>query len=354
VEVSSAARDADFELVHADTLRFFPELVVELGGEPERLAREAGVDLVVASDCSNLTYSDWIALLEHAASALHCPDFGLRLARRQGGGRVFGPMGVVMRNSSTFGEAIDYVAKHCHAHSLAARVRLERDPASGALFSGHEILVEGQPNKRQAVEQLMLLGHLNALEITGGRARAREVHFRRPPLSPLRTYRRYFGCDVFFDQKEDGVVYSVRDLQAPIVDRDVRLYEEATSFIESEFRRVAPPVHAQVRAVILQLIGTEPCSNERIAAELGLHTRTLHRRLKAEGKSFEEIKDEVRRDVALSYLTESDLPLALVAGKLGYAEHSVLTRSCVRWFAAAPSQVRRRARSARAAEQTAD
>jgi AraC-like DNA-binding protein len=340
-----AQHDAEFELVHADTLRFFPELVRELGGDPEALLRGVGADPRVLSEGrSELGYRLWVTLLEHAAAELHCPDFGLRLAKRQGGGRVFGPMGVVMRNSKTFGEALEYVATHCHAHSLAARVRLDRDEVARSVFSSHEILLERLPNKRQAIEQLLLLGHLNALEITGGRARVREVRFRHQPLSAPRAYRRYFGCDVRFDQNEDGVVYGERDLASPIIEADVRLYEQATSFIAARFTRVTPPMHARVRAVILQLMGEEDCSNERVAAELGLHTRTLHRRLQAEGKSFEAIKDEVRRDVALSYLTESDLPLALVAQKLGYAEQSVLTRSCVRWFSASPSALRSRAR----------
>ena len=103
-------------------------------------------------------------------------------------------------------------------------------------------------------------------------------------------------------------------------------------------------MHAQVRGVILQFLGAEDCSNEGVAAELHLHPRTLHRRLKAEGRTFQEIKDEVRRDVALYYLQHTDLDLTHVAEKLGYAEHSVLTRSCIRWFAAAPSQLRARAR----------
>jgi AraC-like DNA-binding protein len=342
----SVRGDDDFDLVHADMLRFYADLVGELGGDPDTLCRRAGVDPAMISDGrSHLGYRAWVLLMEQAAAELQCDDFGMRLARLQGGGRVFGPMGVVMRNSRTFGDAIEYVAQHSHAHSLAARVRLERDPASRSVFTGHEILVGGLPNKRQAVEQLLLLGHLNAGEITGGRARVREVRFRHQPLSSPRTYRRYFGCNVLFDQREDGVVYSERDLAAPIVEPDRQLYEMATSFIAREFTRVSPPMHALVRAAILQRIGVEDCSNERIADELGLHTRTLHRRLKAEGKSFEEIKDEVRRDVALSYLTETDLPLTLIAQKLGYAEHSVLTRSCARWFSASPSRVRSQARA---------
>jgi len=69
----------------------------------------------------------------------------------------------------------------------------------------------------------------------------------------------------------------------------------------------------------------------------------LQRRLKCEGQSFESIKDEVRRDTAMRYLQRQDLPLTKVAEKLGYAEQSVLSRSCYRWFAASPKELRERA-----------
>ncbi len=330
-----------FDLVHTDMLRFFTDLVNDLGGDPQALMLDVGIDpSLLATGKATLSYRSMITLLEHAATQLQCTDFGMRLASRQGGGQVFGPIGVVMKNSNTFGEGLDYVQKHFHAVSLVARMRFEQDRAGHKLFVGHEILLERLVNKRQAVEQALLLGHLNALEITGGQARVREVLFRYQPLSSLSTYRRYFGCDVRFEQAEDGVVFSERDLQCRTVDPDAQLYEMATSFIDARFTRVAPPMHIQVRAVILQLIGTEDCGNERVAAELCLHPRTLHRRLKVEGKSFEGIKDEVRRDVALSYLQQTDLPLPLIAEKLGYAEHSVLSRSCFRWFCASPSQLR--------------
>ena len=131
----------------------------------------------------SLRCRSWINLLEHAAAELQCLDFGMRLARLQTGGKVFGPIGKVMKNSRTLGEAIDYVASHVQAHSLAAGIRLERDHAARTLFVTHEILLDRLPNRRQAIEQVLLLGHLNAVETTGGQARAREVHFRHQPLS---------------------------------------------------------------------------------------------------------------------------------------------------------------------------
>lgn len=323
-----------FDVVHARILRFFPELVEELGGDASALLARAGID---PESRAGATYRQMIQLMELAAAELACPDFGMRLAKLQGGG-MFGPLGLAMKNSRTFGDALEYVSKHTYAHSLAARIRLTRFPAGA--FSAHDILLEGVPVKSQLVEQIILVGHLSAMEITGGHARVRRVHFRHQPVSPLKTYRRYFGCEVRFGQQEDGVLFSSADLACPILDPDSKAFERVTAFIDSAFARHLPPLHAQVRGVIMQYLGSERCINDLVAAELNLHPRTLHRRLRAEGTSFQKIKDEVRRDVMLYYLRQTRLDFTRISERLGFAEQSVMTRCCRRWFGASPTRVR--------------
>jgi AraC-like DNA-binding protein len=245
-----------------------------------------------------------------------------------------------MKNSRTFGDALEYVSQHTYAHSLAAAIWLKRSRSTKTVFVGHDILLDAIPNKSQAIEQILLVGHLAAVEITGGRARVRKVHFRHQPVSSLRTYRRYFGCSVRFGQNEDGVVFSEQDLASPIVDPDSKIYQAITSLIDATFTRHRPPLHAQTRGVIMQHLGSDHCTNDWIANALNLHPRTMHRRLNAEGTSFQHIKDEVRRDVMLYYLQQTDLDFALISDRLGFAEQSVMTRYCKRWFSASPTSLR--------------
>ena len=144
---------------------------------------------------------------------------------------MFGPLGAVMRHSRTFGEALDYVSAHTYAHSLAARIWLRRFPEESAvIFVGHDILARS-PGKvgEQAIEQILLVGHLVAKEITGGAVRARRVHFRHQPISSPGLYRKYFDCAVFFGQTEDGMCFSERDFAKPIVDTDVRALRDCRS-----------------------------------------------------------------------------------------------------------------------------
>jgi len=335
-----------FDAVHARLLRFFPEQVAELGGDADGLLRAVGIE---AADHPSrrpaATYRQMVALLELAAVELDCPDFGLRLGRRQTAANTFGPLGLVMRNSRTFGEALGYVRKHTYAHSLAARIWQRRLPAEGLVFSGHDILVDRIPVKSQVIEQILLVGHLGAMEMTGGYARVRRVHFRHQPVSSIKTYHRYFGCEVRFGQDADGVLFSEADLACPIIDPDFQAYDRVTAFIDRRFTRQHPPLHAQARGLVMQFLGSERCTNDHIAAELNLHPRTLHRRLKAEGTSFQQIKDEVRRDVMLYYLRQTNFEFARISEKLGFAEQSVMTRSCNRWFQASPTRVRAQGRA---------
>lgn len=340
--VVPAAKDAH-DVVHARVLRFFPELVETLGGDGSALLRHAGI---AQSDIANgkytATYRQMIELLEAAAATLKCADFGMRLASLQGAG-IFGPLGLVMKTSRNFGEALDYVVKHTFAHSPAARIWLRRFAAEEMVFSGHDILLDGVARKSQAIEQLMLAGNLMAMEMTGGAVRARKVHLRHQPVSSRATYRRYFSCEVSFGQNEDGVFFSAQDLACPIIGADPDARSIAALFIDTEFARHRPPLHALVRGMVLQYLGTNECTNDKIAEELSLHPRTLHRRLAAEQTSFQKIKDEVRRDFMLYYIQKTDLDFCDVSEKLGFAEQSVMSRYCARWFAASPSALRARA-----------
>lgn len=335
----SSAVDAN-DIVHARVLSFFPELVTHLGGDYRAMQRQAGIaSLNAANGECNASYRQMIEIIENAAVVLKCPDFGMRLAALQGGA-IFGPLGSVMKTSRNFGEALDYVVKHTFAHSPAAHIWLRRFPAEGLVFSGHDILLEGVEQKSQAMEQLMLVGHLTAMEITGGAVRARKVHFRHQPISSRAAYRRYFSCEVSFGQNEDGVYFSEQDMACPIIGADPDARTIAALFIDTEFARHRPALHALVRGMVLQYLGTEDCTNDKIAAELNLHPRTLHRRLAAEDTSFQKIKDEVRRDFMLYYIQRTTLDFCGISEKLGFAEQSVMSRYCARWFAASPSTLR--------------
>lgn len=88
---------------------------------------------------------------------------------------------------------------------------------------------------------------------------------------------------------------------------------------------------------------TEGCvSQEHIARELGISSRTLRRRLSEEGQSFQGLLDRCRMEfAALEFRIRRKLSLSDMALRLGYSEHSTFSRAFARWAGMAPQEYRR-------------
>ncbi|MBU6266069.1 MAG: helix-turn-helix transcriptional regulator [Sphingomonadales bacterium] len=338
----AAAEAPGYDLIHARILRHFPEVVTALGGNPGALLAAQGLTPEQCDHPNVVTCRQWIAVMDAAATALSAPDFGLRLAERQGGIGVYGQLGGAMRNARSFGDALRYVATHNAAHSLAARVWMGATASGGHVFMGHDLLVAGVPGRAQAIEQVLLGGQLGARFLTADKAGARRVHFRHRALSDPAVYRRHFGCDVRFCRNEDGIAFEAAALDCPIVDADEAAFRHIAAGIERRFGQERPPFHAVVRGVVMQRLGAGPCSNADVGAALGLHPRTLLRRLRDEGTTFQRIKDEVRLDLMAYYLRETDLDFSRISEKLGFTEQSVMSRFARTRTGHSPSELRAR------------
>ena len=338
VETADDARDA---LVRVDALRRSDELVASLGGDLAQLFARVQLDpAMLANRHAMLPLRALATLFDKAATDLGCPDFALRLAALQNGENVLGPLDIAMRHSRTLGDAFAYCAAHFQAYSPGLRLWLEHDAGSRTVFLGGEALLPRQPGLAAVMDHTLLMFRHVAANLSGGQCCPREVRLREPPASAASDHAGYFRCPVSTGAAADGLVFAARDFAIPIVGIDPLIYALATSFVETRYPPKAPVLSARVHANIERLLQDGQCTSSAVAAMLGMHPRTLQRRLRAEGKAFEAIKDDVRRDLALRYLTRSELPLIRVAELLGYSETSVLSRSCHRWFAASPRQVR--------------
>ncbi len=337
----------EFDIIHGRMLRNFHDLVHGLGGDPDALLAAAGIGPPPApAGQIRATYRQFVALLELAASRLDCADFGMQLAMRQAATAFAGALGDGMRASRNFGEAISFVCGHSYAHSLAAWIWRKPSLSGRSTVVGHDILLEGLPHKSQTMEYMLLVGKLATLDLTGGVVRARKVLFRHQPISPPRLYRRNFGCEVRFGRHADAMLYNDHDLACPIATPDARARQQARDTITARYARHKPPLHANIRGMIFHTLATEFCTKEYIAEGLGLHPRTMTRRLAEEATSFQRIKDHVRRDRMLYYVQQTDLDFTAISERLGFSEQAVMTRCCHKWFAMSPTGLREKTKIA--------
>jgi AraC-like DNA-binding protein len=68
--------------------------------------------------------------------------------------------------------------------------------------------------------------------------------------------------------------------------------------------------------------------------------RTLQRRLRAEKTGYKQILDDVRRELAVDYVSEPDLSIKEITYMLGFSEPSNFTRAFKRWTGTSPNAYR--------------
>ncbi len=81
---------------------------------------------------------------------------------------------------------------------------------------------------------------------------------------------------------------------------------------------------------------------DTLALQLEIHPKRLRRRLKGEGIEYQDLKDQLRRDMAINALTQTSLSIERIAERTGFAETSTFTRSFKRWTGVTPFTYRRK------------
>jgi len=82
---------------------------------------------------------------------------------------------------------------------------------------------------------------------------------------------------------------------------------------------------------------------EQASSHLHCSVRTLCRRLAGEGTTFQALKDELRRDIAIQRLTETEETITKIAGDIGFDDPSAFHRAFRNWTGSTPGTYRRRA-----------
>ena len=174
----------------------------------------------------------------------------------------------------------------------------------------------------------------------------------RAPLRPVRVttpyppedadaYIEYFGVRV---RKSDRytVAYSAEDAARPFLTANEAMW----GFFEPELRRrlseleEGTAVAERVRAALLELLPSGEGSMEAVAHELAFSSRTLQRRLKGEGTTFQAVLSNTRESLARHYLANSAMSAGEISFLLGYEDPHSFYRAFNAWTGQTPERVR--------------
>ncbi len=86
----------------------------------------------------------------------------------------------------------------------------------------------------------------------------------------------------------------------------------------------------------------EPQDARTIASDMAMTEQTLRRRLRAEGYTFQKIKDNLRLDAAIFHLMGDKYTITDISDRLGFSTPSAFSRAFKTWTGVSPEQYRNR------------
>jgi AraC-like DNA-binding protein len=157
-----------------------------------------------------------------------------------------------------------------------------------------------------------------------------------------KDYSEVFGTPVHFGSSRDAFSFHRRYLEFPVVQSEASLDKMLETY-PAELFRIDPESHG-VANKVRHLIGSDfqrplPTLAE-VAGRLHMTTPTLHRRLQEEGTSFQQLKDQCRKNAAIGYLASGDHTTQELAELMGFSDSSTFHRAFKKWTGLTPSEFR--------------
>jgi AraC-like DNA-binding protein len=196
---------------------------------------------------------------------------------------------------------------------------------------------------RHQIEFFMMVLLRMCRQLSGVRvvpSRLRLTHRRGSERGKLAAY---FGRRIEFAARVDELAFSARTAALAVVTADPYLNKLLVANCEEALAR-RPMSRGSFRAAAENaMVPLLPHGNARaahIAHRLGMSQRTAARRLAAEGLTFSEVREDLRRDLARQYLADPQLSISRISWLLGYREVSAFTHAYKRWTGRTPRDSR--------------
>ena len=293
-----------------------------------------------------IPYSAFLAILDNACRATGRDDIGMLLGQRQTLAAL-GPLGNVMRHAATLGEAIAAFVAFQISNSTGGAVYLMR--ADRDVILGYGVYDQSVNASPQIYDMVLAVGCNLIAELTRGAVGPDEILLSRAAPGDPVPYQRLGRCPVRFGQAQTGLLLTPSSLAFRLPEADIGLHEQARARLASALEDSRRDMGGHVRHLLRPLLLVGQGKMEDVAGRLGLHPRTLRRRLRQEGTSFEAIKDEVRYAAARELLMLGALGIADIAFTLDYASVSSFVHAFRRWSGMSPGRWRQRESEPRAA-----
>jgi len=218
--------------------------------------------------------------------------------------------------------------------------KLNRDGAEASI-TPHDAAA---PQRVFAHEVLLMLLHGVACWLVGRRIPIKRAQFSYEEPAHSGEYRLMYSTSIGFRALHTAIIFDAAFLELPIVQNERTVKEflrNAPENILVKYKN-GSSLGARIRRRLRQSLPGDLPEFEALAEEMNLTPATLRRRLHEEGTFYQSIKDQLRRDLAIGYLSHSKRSAMDIGLELGFSERSAFHRAFKKWTGASPGEFRRR------------
>ncbi|MDF5723612.1 MAG: AraC family transcriptional regulator [Rhizonema sp. PD37] len=170
-----------------------------------------------------------------------------------------------------------------------------------------------------------------------------KVGFEHSLPEDISVYRQLFRAPVEFDQPVNEIVFDSTFLSTPFLRSYPELGKVLDRYIQELLAKLPQSenlIDSVRREISVELRGGN-LGIDTVAKRLGFVSRTLQRKLKEAGTSYQQLVDEMRQSLSIYYLQEEHMAVSEVAFLLGFSETSAFHRAFKRWTGTTPGEFRR-------------
>ncbi|NWE16255.1 AraC family transcriptional regulator [Pseudomonas yamanorum] len=308
-------------------------LLLQYGLDPARLA-EAG---------ARLSIPRYMRLGFAAIQLTGDPGLGLRMGQLSRLSQA-GLAGVAAAQAPTVREAARTLTRFEALYGSNYRGQSSfHEDADGAWLRFYSISPYNAYN-RFVVDSIIAgwLHQLSSLSVQPVQAQRIEIEFQAPDYSE--RYSVLGDCPIQFGAEHNQLRLSQQTLALRNPEHCPSTWQLLVQLCERELEQLTRT--RSLRERITRLLG--PMLNggrepdlEEVAARLKLPTWTLRRKLAEEGTQFRAILNDTRRDLAMTYIRDTELAFGEIAYLLGFASAEAFQRAFKRWNSQTPGEFRR-------------
>lgn len=278
-----------------------------------------------------------IAFIEQVLAANPRPDLAYRVGLRYHYG-AFGVWGLAVTSSENLLQAFAVAHEFIElTHSFAGlELQLDGELATVGVRADYPAgAVRNFVIERDLVITLMI-----ASEAAGRRLRLVDLELSLPKPAHAAELERVAGVAIRWNAPATVAHIHRDELRRPLVQANPITWSACVR----QCRELIARQHGErpFALRLRQLIAESHFAGIKVVSErLGMSERSLRRRLSAEGQSFRQLQESVRRELAEQCLADPALSLDTIAERLGYSETANFCHAFRRWTGRSPGLYRR-------------